>query len=845
MKYWRAFMNINIIKEKDKAVELLFSIFKRGSFIPIIGTGFSSGVSTKKGGIIPTVKDYRAHMISLILKETEYSEDEQDEINKKDFFSIAQLYDELNKNYDVIKDEYHKKNFIDAVLDAANKSEKLKQDFLKISWPYIYTLNYDDTIENSSDYSTKILANAEVKDSLFQDYKCVIKLHGDAYDFTYHKNSHFVRGIHQYVKTLKSNLELYNKLRTDYDSQNILFIGCSLNNELDLLAISQEKNVNEQLYSNKIMFATKEPTKLLQKNLNRYSITDIIIITDYDEIYTYILEGWKKFLSTNTTTELFYNYKNFKHNYLSKKESLSFFFNGTSLISYNKNELQIPSYYIHRSIQQSIINKISSSFYGIMTITGSRISGKTYLLASIMQRLKSDNVYFFSSNVSLSDNEFTKSLLIKNRIFIFDTGSYTKEQFEYLIKNNRKMQESNSLFIIAINTSDEELLSIINNYHIKEVLTKQNFINFQVENKLDKNEREQINKLYPQLDLPVIYQKKTFFDYLLTVETRNYLNQERYNFTFQNPTYKLIALLIVLAIKEKIYISEIKLFDFDSEIQYLLQTRPDLLQKEFTFRFERNNFDLSQFKYIVLSSYLLKRMLGNFGRDNNNQKLIFKAYEYIVNKIFQVYANNNPKKIKLIKTYIYFANINNIFMDRFKGNLSLIKGIYDQIHYKLSGEPHFLHQQSKCLINYGTKAKHLSHEDRISCLRTAYNKCNVALSIINNPDTKYFYNEITIANIYHTIAIIYALICELQDYKNNEDNKIAIEQIFVVLTCEGFIPKKNKSNIVEDAITKFINNMLDNNELDKNDKDKISQIEAYHIKNIINTNSFYRTKYSI
>ena len=52
----------------------------------------------------------------------------------------------------------------------------------------------------------------------------------------------------QYVDSLKSNESLLNKLHHDSRYQNLIFIGCSLDDEIDLLACSSGNEIGKAKY---------------------------------------------------------------------------------------------------------------------------------------------------------------------------------------------------------------------------------------------------------------------------------------------------------------------------------------------------------------------------------------------------------------------------------------------------------------------------------------------------------------------------------------------------------------------------------------------------------------------
>lgn len=150
--------------------------------IPILGSGFTSGALAQKGKVV-TGKELRAYMLNL-LKEREYMEEEdQKAIEKYEFSKIAGLYENSECISDDERRSYIKNNFFNIRLEEPQK------EFLDINWPYIYTLNIDDGIERNSDFKQVINAFDEIDEKIFDEAKCVIKLHGD---------------VRQYLSTKKS-----------------------------------------------------------------------------------------------------------------------------------------------------------------------------------------------------------------------------------------------------------------------------------------------------------------------------------------------------------------------------------------------------------------------------------------------------------------------------------------------------------------------------------------------------------------------------------------------------------------------------------------------------------------
>ena len=114
---------------------------KRKMIIPIIGSGFTLN-SEAKNGKVPSGKDYQEHMIDSLCNKFEELKDSKEKMYNEPFSQIAELY--IKQIDDIDKRNYFVSNFTDVKI-----REKNKIDFLKIEWPYIYTLNIYDAIEKT------------------------------------------------------------------------------------------------------------------------------------------------------------------------------------------------------------------------------------------------------------------------------------------------------------------------------------------------------------------------------------------------------------------------------------------------------------------------------------------------------------------------------------------------------------------------------------------------------------------------------------------------------------------------------------------------------------------------
>jgi hypothetical protein len=69
-----------------------------------------------------------------------------------------------------------------------------------------------------------------------RELTCVCKIHGDAkYEVVHDVRQSIIFSTDSYVQSLTSNQSMLASLRTDLVEQNTIFVGCSLDDEIDLL----------------------------------------------------------------------------------------------------------------------------------------------------------------------------------------------------------------------------------------------------------------------------------------------------------------------------------------------------------------------------------------------------------------------------------------------------------------------------------------------------------------------------------------------------------------------------------------------------------------------------------
>lgn len=164
---------MRILKPSDIRKDIV-AFFRSESLVPIVGAGLSCNVPTLRGKV-PSGTTYKEHMLQALLKNSQFTPEEHDQLKSEKFSTLCDYYEDDENVSAEERLSYLKENFFNAKFDAMD----MRRKFFEIQWPYIYSLNIDDAIENSSQYNTIILPNREFRDDLFTEERCLIKLHGD------------------------------------------------------------------------------------------------------------------------------------------------------------------------------------------------------------------------------------------------------------------------------------------------------------------------------------------------------------------------------------------------------------------------------------------------------------------------------------------------------------------------------------------------------------------------------------------------------------------------------------------------------------------------------------------
>lgn len=745
--------------------------FRRNMIIPVIGSGFTRKCTSFKG-TVPSGVEYKEYMIKEIARILHLPEEKVNDLRNSTFSKVSTAYNKVVPLNDRLT--YLRDNFTSVQLNEA------KQDFLSINWPYIYTLNIDDGIENNSKYNFIIYANRKVHEGVFTGKKCIIKLHGDVSEMLTYSDSHSeVFTQEQYVNSLKENTSLLNKLSHDMQFQNILFVGCSLDDEIDILSCALPSKTTNT--SARYFCTVNEPDVLTQIQLEEYGITHCVLFDTYDSIYDDLVEACTE--ANKIRIDDLDPFQSNKVVHLASDFELnkSYLLFGKSLISKERN-ITFPHFFIHRDICDTIYTKINSM--PLQFVIASSCSGSSYIAVDIASRIRDRDVFLFETKDRINDEAFTTLLEKKHCTIISDCGALTTDQIERLILSRQKLKSNGTHVIVFMGKNNRDLSNLFQLLEYRGITDLGELLPTPLSNKFTPSEIATINPLLAAVGAGIFSSDKTMVDNIIDIsETLRERNK------FQSITPRLretkeIAALIAIATEKKLYSSRIVELDIISEIESQQKATDPLIERESTWSFEKDEDDNSPAKYVLSAEFWLYRKLEEFAKNERNHSKIAEAYKYIVGRIIAHEGRPNleyNRKDASYKEYIMFDNINRIFCSNGYPGTSLIQTIYDKLNDDLASDPNYMHQRAKCKIKMASKTKDLTAQRNY--LEQGFRDAGVALQVFQQRYSKQCNEKISIsiAHVMYTRALILCHLANTHNYSNLDTNTEAIRVLHIAL----------------------------------------------------------------
>lgn len=461
--------------------EHLFNIFD-GDALLFVGAGFSRNTTNSAGEELPLTNELNIELQKM-------SGISPEEINENLNIQQTSEYFIDVKGEQMLVD-YLKEKF------TVTEVQEWQKRISSHNWRRIYTTNYDNIIEVSSNrvgihrYAVAVSKNAE--SSTGDKDKQIVHLNGYV-DYIDKKNlmSSTKLTSQSYIDTHFLDSSWRSEFEIDLDhAKSIFFIGFSLDYDLDLKRIiSSNKNTKEKTY----FVNGKSRSPITRKSLEKYGT--VLDLTG--EEFSNLLEEEKLNYRPKTDNKI-RTYSFTKKNFEVVKEEIrnqdvaDMFFNGeidmNKLYTYRDRK----PYLVNRENRDKVIENLSK--YSLFVVHSKLGNGKTFFLTDLEIELnkRGYEVYSYNGDPNNIVDDVRNLLKLKNDkvIIIIDDYYSIKSEFKYF----STLDKSKFKFIVAGR-------SAVNNNIISEFISKSTFKNEEtIVINLDKVEKKEQTQLYKLIE---------------------------------------------------------------------------------------------------------------------------------------------------------------------------------------------------------------------------------------------------------------------------------------------------------------------------------------------------------
>lgn len=421
--------------DEDATKAFLEGAIQPESSVPFFGAGFSAG-ERARGKLVPFGSEWLKTMRKQISASSSPGKPTDTELEAMNFQDVSDIY---------FSDEFVSLELLKKTLDDNFSTVQIqnasKKRLLNIEWPYVYTLNIDDGIERAIN-GIKILPYKDF--SRVKNRRFVYKLHGDIDDLIAapsHSDMAAIFGRKQYISGLDKNQAMLADLANDFAEKNLLFIGCSLSDEIDiLLALDRAERSKAGGKGARIFVCSSAPTGFLDKKKMRdYGITDVIVVSDYSSFYSFLAEAVAQ--KSEDTLLSDYEYRENQGIPWSRESQIRYLIQaGWRGDPYNLSIARILEDRVKMAIEEQ----------PLIAIWGRRVSGKTSTLYRLLNESKTRHRYLITSSTSVSDSLLNSVIRARNSLIAIDTNSLSTDQVGLLSERIHHIYENNTRIIIAL-----------------------------------------------------------------------------------------------------------------------------------------------------------------------------------------------------------------------------------------------------------------------------------------------------------------------------------------------------------------------------------------------------------
>ena len=746
-------------QDRATALQLCKNLIEKNVLIPVVGAGFSCGTSTDNRGKIPSATELNANLFGYIEAYSGYSREELDEIK---VFKLSDTADIFWGIYDRIPDGvrdshflYFEKNFLDVSFFKG-----FQEAFLNVRWPYLFTLNYDSLIEDYKhrDYYS-IIPFEHINSKFLSNKTRLYKLHGDAKRYiATGDEKYLILSGEQYVKSMldSSNVDMLYELQTAFASKSVLFFGCGLDEELDLLYSSQlaisEKIKNLDPTHQAVIYISFEYGKedktvlslRMKDKLSKYGITHVLRIFNEAQSESFFNElaehssqnpqlGIDSFLEKYSAM----NYRLLSGGDIKSRDYM--FQDNLVWNDFEEHIITLPNYCITRSPMKTVLDSIASR-EPVCFISGNFFSGKTFFLIELSRYFSTKKVYIFPSGTDLTDMQLDVLLTKEEALYCFDSKSLSTTQIKKLSQGGQldRIRERRSCAIIVIDAYDAPMYK----YIFEARNTSKGFPQIRISSAFDEKETYEFNRKLGEISFPPYSKGETLLDYivrnenelLISSRTVNHFLQPHIQLLVRNPKERIKA-LVMLATEIRISARRAIQFKVDEYINDMIKYCLDsggvpVIEKDYSVY----SGDSSGYEFVCNSKYWIMRALSIYANAQvDSIDIIADSYQSIIRDYGTIYKNNDVEFYQQCEPYYFFDHIQLLFNQRwFPNSFKLMNEIYDKLLPHLSDSYQFLHQKAKGKLIIAQIQLKNSRVDGIETLKEALLNITRAIALAEN-----------------------------------------------------------------------------------------------------------------
>lgn len=635
-------------------------LFKSSRLIPFLGAGFTKGFRSKKGKV-PDAKALTINITNVAAEKAGLSSNEIAEI--KDISDLKTAFELISDSSYIATAQ--SQALLGNLFSHVEVADSDKRDFLLLNWPHIFSFNIDDAVERVTKKYRVLVPNREVSREFINANTCLLKIHGDIEEYLAYKDQNLIFTWRDYAHSIESNRGMLTFLDNQAKHSALMFLGCSLDAEVDLLHLSKSTAFSGSIYLKRGKLSIKE-----RITLKSYGIDQVIFFDDFDQICP-----WINSVLHGIDREAPFRDISIDDSIVKNGDAISLIANGGPIFVSDRDGHRVakkPQNFAARSALAEALAQLR--VHECLLVTGRRFSGKTLFLLQLMDSLKQYNSNFYASTDIYHPGVRRLVAGSEHTVFFFDSNYLNSQSLAEIL--SAQMAVTNRLVLCA-SSGDAEMFRF--NLETKNV----DFREISLPNVLDEAEAEALNSGLESQGLPNYQKRETLLSFAFRYYDEFKDRLKRSEIFDKNIGEELLSVIVLVAAFGKAEAAQLESLHEYFDSSAFIKHNDRIFEKEAAF---------GSVGYIIMcnSSAWLISTLGRYISSNRS------AIEQI-SKII----------IKLSKSGFHVAARSLISFDKLnelagaKNARTFIRGVYVEIQETYSHERHYWLQRAKCELISG------------------------------------------------------------------------------------------------------------------------------------------------